>query len=335
MISDKEAGIKLARYLEKQMPAAPKGFFYKMLRKKNIVLNGKKAEGIERLKSGDEVTLFLSEETIEKFQGTEGERAGDSDLGQGMPDYEKIAPDFSVVYEDSHILIVNKPAGLLSQKAKKEDISLVEHIYAYLLRKQEITGEELKTFHPGICNRLDRNTSGLVIAGKTLGGLQEMNALLKERAIDKYYLTLVSGKMEHKFRAEGYLKKDRSHNRASISSVPLEGADYICTEYEPEAYGNGMTLVRAKLITGKSHQIRAQLQSLGYPVLGDGKYGDGKVNKNMRRFSVSHHLLHAYEIRFPALTGNLAGLSEKTVNAPLPKEFESIVKKFFPEARIG
>lgn len=335
-ISEREAGQRLDRYLGKLMPYAPKSFFYKMLRKKNIVLNGKKAEGMEKLAPGDEIKLFLAEETMLKFRQEnrlpEEGSASDAPLPENRQEIAQIQPAFSVIYEDAHILIMNKPAGLLSQKARREDVSLIEHMTAYLLQTKALSAEELAMFHPGICNRLDRNTSGLVIGGKTTRGLQEMNALLKERALDKYYLTIVSGQMKRKLRAEGYLKKDKSHNRVSITKEPAKGADPICTEYEPLAWADGFTLLRVKLITGKSHQIRAHLKSLGYPVIGDGKYGDVRINQEMRRrFSLNHHLLHAYELRFPKLTGSLLGLSEQTVYAPLTEEFQKVKHRLFTE----
>lgn len=321
VISTREAGQRLDKYLEKLMPSASKSFFYKMLRKKNIVLNGKKAEGMERLQAGDEIRLFLAEETILKFR----QKAAKADV-------PNVKPEFQTVYEDEHILIMNKPVGLLSQKARAEDVSLVEHMTAYLLQTGALSREELKVFHPGICNRLDRNTSGLVIGGKTIRGLQEMNALLKERGLGKYYLTVVFGNMRGKLCAEGYLKKDTSHNRVMVTKELVEGADYICTEYEPLAWREGFTLLKVKLITGKSHQIRAHLRSLGYPVIGDGKYGDVRVNKEMcRRFSLKNHLLHAYEICFPKLEGCISGLSNQIVHAPLTEEFLKIIKKLFPQ----
>lgn len=322
LISEKEAGQRLDKYLGKFMPYASKNFFYKMLRKKNIVLNRKKAEGMERLAKGDRITLFLSPETILKFQ--------QNVIQESSCDYSHIVPGFSVIYEDSDILIINKPVGLLSQKAQSEDISAVEHITAYLLQSGSMTLKELQTFHPGFCNRLDRNTSGLMIAGKTVHGLQEMNALLKEHAIEKYYLTIVSGQMKSGLRATGYLKKDHSHNKASITIEPSEDANYICTEYEPLIMGEKFTLLKVKLVTGKSHQIRAHLKSLGYPVIGDGKYGNVQVNKEMRRqFSLTHHLLHAYEIRFPELSGCLSGLSKQVWKAQVPEEFSKIAETLF------
>ena len=178
-ISGREAGQRLDKFLGKYLREAGSGFLHKMLRKKNITLNGKKADGSERLSEGDCLRLFLAEETIRKFQGENSVRRTKTEL------------DF--VYEDAQVLFVNKPAGMLSQKAAPEDISLCEHLISYLLQSGQITEEELTRFRPGVCNRLDRNTSGLVAAGKTLTGLQALSELFRSRRLEKYYLALVQG----------------------------------------------------------------------------------------------------------------------------------------------
>ncbi len=334
VISEKEAGQRLDKYLGKFMPYAPKSFFYKMMRKKNIVLNRKKAEGMERLKEKDIITLFLSEETIWKFQkNLLDDKEKEKKRKERKAEKKKI-PEISIIYEDRHILIINKPVGLLSQKAQSKDISVVEQITAYLLQSEFLTLEELNTFHPAVCNRLDRNTSGLIIGGKTIRGLQEMNLLLKERAVDKYYLTIVSGYIKAKQKITGYLIKDHNKNQVRIIETPSRNADYICTEYEPLCYAKSesMTLLKVKLITGKSHQIRAHLKSLGFPVIGDGKYGDMQLNKKLKQdFSLTHHLLHSYEVQFPKLSGCLSELSEKRLQAQIPEEFLKIIKEVFPE----
>lgn len=326
LITEKQAGQRLDRYLGKLMPLAPRSFFYKMMRKKNIVLNGKKAQGMEKLKEGDTVSLFLADQTIQEFGAkgiTEPEKNRQGFIDQNLPE----KPDIEIIYEDKHVLIFNKPVGMLSQKAKPADISAVEHMIAYLLQNGSLRADDLSTFRPGICNRLDRNTSGLLIAGKTIQGLQVMSALLKERSLDKFYLTIISGHMEKPLRAEGYLKKDHDHNRVMVTKTIAEGADFICTEYEPLACSQGFTLLKVKLVTGKSHQIRAHLKDLGFPVIGDGKYGDPYVNQELKqKFSLTHHLLHAYEIKFPTFPERLGELSGRVVKAPLTEEFKKVLK---------
>ena len=185
VINENEAGQRLDKFLGKLLKEAPASFYYKMLRKKNIVLNGKKATGNEKLTAGDSVKLFLSDETFEKFAGK-----------QQTKDPVVSVPHISleIVYEDHDVLAINKPAGMLSQKAKKEDISANEYILAYLLASGVVKKENLNTFRPSICNRLDRNTSGVLIAGKTLKGLQEMSKQLRMREVKKFYHCIEIGR---------------------------------------------------------------------------------------------------------------------------------------------
>ena len=319
VVTEKEAGQRLDKFLTKYMSKAPKSFFYKMLRKKNIKLNDAKADGSEKLQAEDVIKLFLSEETIANFSEE--------------VIVENVQSELSILYEDENLLIVNKEAGMLSQKAQKEDVSLIEHITAYLLESGQITKEQLRSFHPGVCNRLDRNTSGIIIAGKTLLGLQKMSELLKTRNLDKYYQCIVKGKVTKKQCVEGYLTKNRSHNKVQISTMPTEGADYIKTEYEPLCVTEEFTLLKVKLFTGKSHQIRAHLQSMGHPIIGDGKYGDVQVNKRLRKeYRLRHHVLHSWQLVFPVLEEpEFAGISGKTIEAPVPEYFAELKKKLHLE----
>ena len=311
IVSEKEAGQRLDKFLGKYLSKAPKSFVYKMLRKKNIKLNGKKAEGSEKLAVEDEIKLFLSDETIENFSE--------------KVEVVKVDHNLDILYEDENVLIINKPAGVLSQKAQKDDISLIEHITAYLLESGQITKEQLKSFHPGVCNRLDRNTSGIIIAGKTLLGLQTMSDLLKTRNIDKYYQCIVKGKITKKQCIEGYLEKNRSHNKVTITKEAKEGADFIKTEYEPLVATEDFTLLKVKLLTGKSHQIRAHLHSIGHSVIGDGKYGDVPTNKMLRKeYKLKHHLLHSWQLVLPELPEAFAGISGKMIEAPVPDYFEKL-----------
>ena len=223
LIFQEDAGQRLDKYLQKYLNLAPKSFLYKMLRKKNIVLNGKKAEGSEKLKNGDVIRLYLSEETLEKFH--------ESRKADQYPRW----PGLEIVYEDRQLLLVNKPAGMLSQKADPKDVSLNEYLVGYLLESGQVTPESLAGFTPGVCNRLDRNTSGLVIGAKTLVAAQEMGRLLKERRAGKYYLALVKGQVTRKERIRGWLAKDEAKNQARISREPLENGAPIETAYEPLA----------------------------------------------------------------------------------------------------
>ena len=344
IVKKNEAGQRLDKLLAKYMSKAPKSFFYKMLRKKNITLNGKKAEGSEKLQEQDEIRLFLSDETIAGFQeqgSSYVEKQTKAGVGDGthmvnssrssLPVKQQKLPPLSVLYEDDDVLLLNKAAGVLSQKAAAEDISLVEQLTEYLLENGALTKEELISFRPGVCNRLDRNTSGLVIAGKSLLGLQVMSELLKERTVHKFYRTIVAGEMKKGNRLSGYLYKDEKKNQVLVfenaeeakkQGICLEQLSKIETAYIPVTTKQGYTLLEVELITGKTHQIRAHLASIGHPIVGDTKYGNAKVNAELQKATgLRYQLLHAYRLEFPVLKEACNALSEKKVIAPLPKQF--------------
>ena len=297
---------------------APNSFFYKMLRKKNITLNGKKADGTEKLKCGDEIRLFLSDETYEKF------------AGKVQPKEKFPMVKLNIVYEDSNVIFINKPAGMLSQKSVPSDVSLNEYLLGYLEKSGQWKQEESKAFRPSVCNRLDRNTSGMVICGKSMAGLQQMAALLKDRSLHKYYLCLVKGVMTESQHLEGYLLKDENSNQVKIFQKETEGAAHIITEYEPLYTEGETTLLKVTLVTGKSHQIRAHLSSIGHPIIGDPKYGDRKVNAFFREtHGIKNQMLHAWKLTFPELAEPLDNLSEKSFEA----EPAGLMKQYLMKAK--
>lgn len=316
-IKEQEAGQRLDKLLGKYLNLAPKNFIYKMLRKKNIVLNGKKADGAEKLQKGDEIKLFLSEETVEKFSKT-----------LILSNKKNTDKKLEILYEDTHILLINKSVGVLSQKAKETDISLVEMILSYLIEKKELKTEDLSFFRPSVCNRLDRNTSGIIIAGKTLLGSQEMSKILKERTADKFYLCLVKGVIKKESLIEGYLNKEKEKNQVTIKAKPSSKEDLpIKTQYIPLANNGDITLLKVKLITGRSHQIRAHLASIGHPIIGDGKYGQEEINQVFqKKYRLKNQLLHSYQLIIPNITGTLSYLSNRVFSAPLPEKFKDIIK---------
>ncbi|RKQ32102.1 MULTISPECIES: RluA family pseudouridine synthase [Clostridia] len=316
-VTENEAGQRLDKLLAKFLNQAPKSFLYKMMRKKNIVLNGKKCTGNEKLKQGDSIKLFFSDETIEKFSaGT-----------YVTPKKEKINM-LPIIYEDEQVLLMNKPVGVLSQKAKDSDVSAVEILINYLMETDQLSKEQFRTFHPSICNRLDRNTSGILVAGKTLPALQEMNRFFKERTIAKYYRCLVKGRViKNEDYIKGYLVKDQKTNKVSITKKETGEGILIETEYCVIQSNDEVSLLEVHLITGKTHQIRAHLASIGHPIIGDYKYGDKQINEMYRQaYGLKSQLLHAYRLEMPSSDGSLAYLNDKKFVAKLPDQFIKICK---------
>lgn len=289
LITKNEEGYKLKKLCKNYLSEAPDSFIYKMLRKKNIKLNGKKADGSEILEKGDIVNFYLSDETIQSFQ-----KSGVTNNREKVSSVR--AED--IIYEDEDIIIVNKPSGILSQKSKADDISINEMILQYLLDNGKINNESLMTFKPSVCNRLDRNTSGLILAGKTPAGSKYLSQIIKNRSIRKYYQAVVKGQAKLKGIYKAHLKKDENNNQVDISDKGF----IIETGFEVLEYNKELdiTYLRVELITGKSHQIRAHLAHLGYPIIGDTKYGNKNTNEYFRKnYKIKSQMLTAYEVIFP------------------------------------
>lgn len=317
-IKENEAGQRFDKFLVKLLKNVPSSFVYKMLRKKNITLNGKKADGSEKLNRGDEVKLFFSDESFEKIAGGKAEEAQQPNV--------PVLKRNEIVYEDDNVIIVNKPVGELSQKAEKNDVSINERILYYLTTP----GVQDEAFTPGICNRLDRNTSGLIIAGKSLKGLQDIGELLKKHQLKKYYLCVCKGELNKHLDITAYIQKDENENKVKVFSKEQPGTEKIMAEYTPLICGGGFSLVAVNLKTGKPHQIRAHLSSLGYTLLGDKKYG----YKPVEGIHVSHQLLHAFMLVFPKDVRRLEGLSDKVITCMPPSEFNKIAGKLFGEENV-
>ena len=313
-IGPNEGGQRFDKYLKKYLKEAGSGFLYKMLRKKNITLNGRRADGSEKLNTGDRVCFFLAEETIEKFRGTA------SPVSTIRKEELLSIP---ILYEDSQVLLADKPAGLLTQKAQAQDYSLNEWLTDYLLAGGKLREEELPTFRPSVCNRLDRNTSGLVICGKTLAGSQKMSELIRNRSLHKFYRLFVAGKPPAEGLAESWLLREENSNQVRIydkkpddsRAVPIRTGWRLLEAYKD------CSCLEVELFTGKTHQIRAQMASLGFPLIGDVRYGNEAVNRHFRKAGVRSQLLHAFRLEFPPLDGLFSGLSERSVVAPEPESF--------------
>lgn len=345
-IDENEAQQRFDKYLKKLLKNAPDSFIYKMLRKKNIVLNGKKSDGKEKLEVGDEIKIFLSEETFEKFSGQKvlQSAAGAKAVAQVtaeisnqmMQEYDHAFDtlgNLPIVYENNHVLVVNKPAGVLSQRAKPSDNSINEWLIGYLLRKKEISAQTLTTFKPSVCNRLDRNTSGMVVCGKTLAGSQYMSNIIKNKSLEKYYTCIVKGVVSSPLHIQGYLYKDSRTNKVTVFSgkdnIPSgleKEAVYIDTAIKPLAVKKDISLLEIRLFTGKTHQIRAHLASIGHPLVGDPKYGIDSINRQYASLGIHTQLLHACRLTFPYTTEErFADMSKLTLTCKEPSVFKQIL----------
>lgn len=301
---------RLDKYLKRIMPSASNAFLYKMLRKKNIELNSKRALGKEILKNGDSIKIFLSDETFLKMSQTEKSVPEDDYLN-----VYKNVKGVEVIFEHADFFIVYKPEGLLTQKDDKNGYSLNEWCIGYLLSTHFINEDSLNEFKPSVLNRLDRNTRGLVLCSKTLKGSQRLSSMIAKRDIKKFYLTSVSGDCDLSGTYKAYLSKDEkkniSHIYDDIDEIPKD-AKYtpIVTGINKLSYKDGISELEIDLITGKSHQIRAHLSHMGYPIVGDPKY-DKEAKDSKKKFQD----LKAYKIVFPKFDedDDWYSLSEKII----------------------
>lgn len=330
IIQEKDSGQRLDKFLKKYFSAAESGFLYKMLRKKNIVLNGKKSEGRELLKAGDSIKVFFSDETFAKLSRTSSVTVKGVDDGNSV--YHRAYRELNgiqVLMESEDLIFLNKPAGILSQQDGRGSITLNEWITGYLLHSgQEV---ELSHYRPSVCNRLDRNTSGIVIGSKTYAGSRLVTKLIREHRLKKYYYAVVEGIIDAPQDMEGYLYKNKKTNQVTVyheaEVIPeryRSEAAKIHTSYRPLEHLREYTLLEVELITGKTHQIRAHLASVGHPLAGDIKYG-GQPYRGVDGVKRTVQMLHAGRIVFPALTGDdtgsLSSLSGLMVECPMPDYF--------------
>lgn len=291
IIDSNQANKRLDKYLRMLLPKANDSFIYKMLRKKNIKLNDSKALGSEKLQIGDKVKIYFTDDTFSQFAGDT-----ESKFDEYTKAYEAYR-NIKIVYEDNDIAVINKPSNLLSQKAKDDDISLNEWFVGYLIDSGFINLEELKSFRPSIVNRLDRNTSGLVIGAKTLKAEQVISQMIKDRTIRKFYSAQVIGQVKASGTYKGYLIKDEKTNKVKVyDNKPSSESAYIETSYEVKSINEETSVLEIELITGKTHQIRAHLAYLNHPIVGDNKYGNEQFN---RKFKAKSQRLTAVRLEFP------------------------------------
>ena len=316
-IGGNDAGQRLDRFLAKAVPLLPASLAQKYIRIKRIKLNNSRAERDTRLREGDVLQLYINDEFFDK------PREDNAFLTVSTP-------KLSIVYEDDHILLVDKRPGLAVHPHDGAEYgrTLIDHIQAYLYQKKEWRPREENSFTPALCNRIDRNTGGIVIAAKTAEGLRVLNQKIKDREMDKRYLAVVEGTPKpQQGSLKGYLFKDAKKNRVFVTDTPQTGAKSCQTNYKVLASREGLSLVECELITGRTHQIRAQFAHAGHPLLGDGKYG--KLDK---RFDRNYQALYSYKLTFAFTTdaGELAYLDGKSFQV----EQVDFVQTYFPHIKI-
>ena len=283
-IRDNDAGQRLDRFVGKAVPLLPESLLQKYIRLKRIKLNGKGAKRDTRLNQGDVLRLYINDEFFEK------PREENSWLKVGTP-------RLSIVYEDENLLLLDKKPGVLCHSAGVWDYNtLIANVQAYMAQKGEWRPKEENSFAPALCNRIDRNTGGIVIAAKNAEALRILNDKIRDREIEKYYLCAVQGKPRPAAgRLENFLFKDAKKNQVFIKEKPEPGAKTAVTEYRTLVTKGPLSLVECRLLTGRTHQIRAQMAHAGWPLLGDGKYGSERFNKG---YEEKGQALYSYRLRF-------------------------------------
>ena len=319
-IGKNEEKQRLDRFLKKYLASAPLSVIYKIIRK-DIKVNGKRKQENYILELGDEVSIYLSQEDMDRYSAKKK---------RGVAKRQ-----FKIIYEDENILIVDKPYGLLTHGDSTERKNhLANQVLDYLIEEGAYNPRSERTFSVAPANRLDRNTTGLVIFGKNAESSRELNRIIRERnSIEKYYLTIANGELKKPLHLEGEMVKDERKNRVKVldpSRDTSKGTKSMITDVAPLARSKGYTLLEVMILTGRTHQIRAQLAASGYPLLGDVKYGTPALNRKAKdSFGVTTQLLHAWKLRFKEIEGSLAYLSGKEFKAEPAENFEKIKKTIF------
>ncbi len=314
-ISKNDAGQRLDRWLGKTVPLLPAALAQKYIRLKRVKVNGKGAQRDYRLCAGDLLQLYINDEFFDT--PTEGNAF-----------LSIFKPVLDIVYEDENIMVCNKRPGLLCHPDQGEYVNtLITHIQAYLYQKKEWSPRWENSFAPALCNRIDRNTGGLVIAAKTAPALRILNDKIRDREISKFYLAAVVGKMAPPSgELKGFLLKDEKKNQVAVYQKPVPGGKTAATRYQTLQVKNGLSLVECELLTGRTHQIRAQFAAAGHPLAGDGKYGQRRDNRRLDR---KGQALWSYKLvfDFPTVAGELEYLKGKVLE--VPREGIDFVGEYF------
>ncbi|MEK0317900.1 RluA family pseudouridine synthase [Cohnella sp. 56] len=305
-VTPSESGKRLHRYLRNLMPNLPLGQIYKMIDSGKVRVNGKRKKQDYEMAAGDELAIYMEESQY-----------GEASIGQQKTKYVGVNADIDVVYEDDQLLVVLKPAGMLTHPDQTDQRdTLINRVHAYLYRKGEL---DSPMFMPATANRLDRNTSGLVLVGKTAGMLHQLNQWIQKHELQKYYLTIVEGRLEGEGELTDELVRDEKKNRTRVATADSRADEKrlsATTRYQALSQGDGYSLVEIELVSGRTHQIRTHFQSIGHSLLGDVKYG-GRVFAG-----INHQLLHAWRIVLP---------DGREFRAPLPP----LLKRTADKLRLG
>lgn len=304
-IGKNDAGQRLDRFLSKNLPLLPSALAQKYIRLKRIKVNGRKSSRDARLSPGDTLQLYINDDFFGKSDDTENLFLA------------RFEPKVRVVYEDENLLLVDKRPGQSVHADETEKVNtLINHIQAYLYRKGEWNPAEEQSFAPALCNRIDRNTGGLVVAAKNAETLRIVNEKIRAHEIEKSYLCITAGRPNpSEGKIEGFLRKDEQKKQVTFYRHPVPGGRSAATLYRTLETRDGLSLVECRLLTGRTHQIRVSMAEIGCPLLGDGKYGDGALN---RKFRETRQALYAYKLRFafPTDAGILNYLRGRTFTVP-------------------
>lgn len=313
-IGTNEAGQRLDKFLRKLLKDVPLSAIFKALRKGDVKVNGKKEKEKYVLQDRDIVEIKYLDSKREK-----------------TINFQKVdASGIKICYEDDNMLLVEKWPGVLVHSDKKDgDPTLTDYVLSYLNEKGDYLPENEVTFTPASCNRLDRNTSGMVFFGKNFEGLKAVNELIRERKVGKYYCALVKGRIKDGL-YEAYISKDEDHNKATVSIEPKRDTKRVAMNVTNLKSNGLFSFLEIELITGRSHQLRAHLAFLGHPIVGDPKYGEKKLNSFFEnKFGLTYQFLYAYKVMFKDVPEKLSYLQNKTIAQGLPPIFKKIKKDVF------